>query len=180
MIRLNLGKGQVGELERTFKASSDSKRRDRVQTVLMFHRGRTRQQIMADLAISDRTITRRLNAYLENGLEGLRPRKAPGATARIPEALAPEIRRWVIEGPMSVGVDRAYWTYAELAAHLGRVHRIKVKKSATAEFCRRHDIRPYRPSYRFLRGDPIKQAKAATDLAAFKKVHLPSPGSVEG
>src|SRR6516162_11933835 len=82
MIRLNLGKGQVGELERTFKASSDSKLRDRVQTVLLFHRGRTRQQIMADLAISDRTITRRLNAYLENGLEGLRPRKAPGATAR--------------------------------------------------------------------------------------------------
>ena len=27
-------------------------------------------------------------------------------------------------------------------------------------FCRQHDIRPYRPTYRHLRGDPVKQAEA--------------------
>jgi transposase len=32
-------------------------------------------------------------------------------------------------------------------------------------FCRRHGIRPYRPTYRHLRGDPVKQAQAAEELA---------------
>jgi hypothetical protein len=36
-------------------------------------------------------------------------------------------------------------------------------------FCSRHGIRPYRPTYRFLRGDPVKQAAAREDLAALKK-----------
>ncbi len=36
-------------------------------------------------------------------------------------------------------------------------------------FCSRHDIRPYRPTHRFLRGDPLKQAAAREDLAALKK-----------
>ena len=36
-------------------------------------------------------------------------------------------------------------------------------------FCARHGIRPYRPGYRFLRGDPAKQQTAAAELAALKK-----------
>ena len=36
-------------------------------------------------------------------------------------------------------------------------------------FCRRHEIRPYRPGYRFLRGDPARQAEAKVELAALKK-----------
>ena len=36
-------------------------------------------------------------------------------------------------------------------------------------FCNRHGIRPYRPTYRFLRGNPAKQALAREELAALKK-----------
>ena len=97
------------------------------------------------------------------------PRKAPGAPPKIPESLAGEVRRWVIGGPAACGLDRANWTHEELAAHLGRVHGVRVKKSAVHEFCRRHGIRPYRPSYRFLRGDPEKQGRAASELAGLKK-----------
>ena len=42
-------------------------------------------------------------------------------------------------------------------------------------FCSRIDIRPYRPTYRFLRGDPGKQAQAQGDLAELKK--KPGPAS---
>ena len=52
----------------------------------------------------------RLNRYLESGLAGLRPRKARGAEARIPPEAAGVIRRWVIEGPVKRGLDRANWT----------------------------------------------------------------------
>jgi hypothetical protein len=36
-------------------------------------------------------------------------------------------------------------------------------------FCHKHGIRPYRPTYRFLRGDKARQAAAREDLAALKK-----------
>jgi transposase len=35
-------------------------------------------------------------------------------------------------------------------------------------FCPQHGIRPYRPTYRHLRGDPVKQAEAAEDVAELK------------
>jgi hypothetical protein len=55
------------------------------------------------------------------------------------------------------------------ADHLFKTRGISVKKSAVQAFCRKHEIRPYRPSYRFLRGDPGKQAEAKVELAALKK-----------
>jgi hypothetical protein len=44
-------------------------------------------------------------------------------------------------------------------------------------FCHRHGIWPYRPTYRFLRGDPTKQTAAREDLAALKKGRTPADWS---
>ena len=63
----------------------------------------------------------------------------------------------------------ANWTYPELALHLQRQTGIRIKKSAMAEFCRKHGVSQYRPTYRYLRGDPLKQAKAAAELVTLKK-----------
>ena len=81
------------------------------------------------------------------------------------------LREWVLKGPVACGLDRANWTYEELAQHLFATQGLSIKKSALAEFCAKHDIRPYRPTYRFLRGDPKKQDQARLDLAALKKSH---------
>jgi hypothetical protein len=83
--------------------------------------------------------------------------------------LAPVLRQWVIAGPAACGLDRANWTYPELADHLFHQRGVRVRKSAMQAFCNRHGIRPYRPTYRFLRGDPAKQATARAELAALKK-----------
>ena len=40
-------------------------------------------------------------------------------------------------------------------------------------FCRKLGIRLYRPTYRYLRGDPEKQAQAREDLADLKKRRRP-------
>ncbi len=171
MIRVALGEKQVEELEGVFRETDDRKLRDRVQIVLMTHRGRPREQVAADLAVTTRTVQRWLNAYLEKGLEALRPRKAKGAKAKLAESLAEDVRRWVIEGPAKQGLDRANWTYEELAAYLGTWRGVRIRKSAVAEFCRKHGIRPYRPTYRYLRGDAAEQAAAAAELAELKKRH---------
>jgi transposase len=169
VIRIQLPEAEAQALEQAFRQAADRKLRDRLQIVRMAHRGRPHQDIAADLGITPRTVQRWLNRYLESGLAGLRPRKAKGAEARVPAELAGEVRRWVIEGPARPGLDRANWTHAELAEHLFRTHGIRASRSAMQRFCRKLDIRVYRPTYRFLRGDPEAQAKAREDLADLKK-----------
>jgi len=169
MIRIQLPDREAQRLEQVFRSTEDRKLRDRVQIVLMAHRGRARQDIAQDLGLHRRSVSRWLNAYGERGLDGLRPTKARGATAKIPEALADEVRRWVIEGPAQQGLDRANWTHAELADHLLKTHGIRTSRSAVQRFCSRIGIRPYRPTYRYLRGDPDKQEQARQDIAALKK-----------
>jgi transposase len=169
MIRIQLPPAEVERLEQTFRSTDDCKLRDRLHIVLLAHRGRPHQDIAADLCINRRSVSRWLNAYLERGLDGLRPRKAKGAPGKIPAQLADEIKRWVIDGPAKQGLDRANWTHAELADHLFKTHGIRTSRSAMHRFCSRIGIRPYRPTYRFLRGDPEKQAQAREDIANLKK-----------
>lgn len=169
MIRIRLTASQAEELAAEFRSAQDRKRRDRLQIVLMAHNGRPHQDIATDLGIDRRSVQRWLNAYLERGLSGLAPRRAKGKEPGIPTSLSDEIRRWVIEGPAKQGLDRANWTHEELADHLKKTHGLKTSRSAMHRFCRKVGIRPYRPTYRYLRGDPAKQAQAREDLAELKK-----------
>jgi transposase len=169
MIRIQLPPAEIECLEQEFRSTEDRKFRDRLQIILLAHRGRPHQDIADDLCIHRRSVQRWLNAYLEGGLDGLRPRKAKGATGKIPAELADEIKGWVIGGPAQQGLDRANWTHEELADHLFKTHGIRTSRSAMHRFCSRIGIRPYRPTYRFLRGDPDKQAQAKEDIEDLKK-----------
>jgi transposase len=174
LIRIQLPPPEVTSLRHVFRTTSDRLLRDRLQIILLAQRGRPHQAIAEDLSITPRTVQRWLNAYLERGLDGLWPRQAPGATPKLTADLAPVLQQWVIQGPAQQGLDRANWTYAELADYLYQAKGIRVRKSAMQVFCHKHDIRPYRPTYRFLRGDPVKQAAAREDLAALKKKRTPA------
>lgn len=169
MIRIHLPPAEADRLEELFRSTQDRKLRDRLQLVLMAHRGRPHQDIALDLGIHRIGVTRWLNAYCERGLDGLLPRKAKGGTPGIPASMTDEIRRWVIAGPAKQGLDRANWTHEELADHLKKTHGIQTSRSAMHRFCQKVGIRPYRPTYRYLRGDKDKQAQAREDRAGLKK-----------
>src|ERR1700745_2700511 len=130
MIRITLPDAEVERLEGVLRTTAHRKLRHRVQIVLMAPRGRRHPDIAADTGTSQRSVQRWLNAYLDRGLDGLTPRKAKGATPKLTPDLAPVLRRWVIDGPAKQGLDRANWTYAELADHLLKTRGIRVGKSA--------------------------------------------------
>jgi len=176
MIHIVLNARQVRELEAAVRQTADRKLHDRAQAVLMTHRGRPRADVAADLGVTPRTVQRHLNAYRDRGLDALRARPRPGRTPRLTEAMAPLVRGWVADGPAASGrPGLANWTYAALADHLAAARGggggggVRVRKSAMQAFCRRHGVRPYRPTYRYLRGDPAKQAAARAELAALKR-----------
>lgn len=169
MIRIRLPQQESQRLDQAFRQETDAKYRDRIQIIRLASRDRPHKEIAQDLAITPRTVQRWLNAYLERGLDGLRPRKAKGATGKIPAELADEVKRWVIAGPASQGLDRANWTHEELADHLKKTKGICTSRPAVGRFCRKLGIRLYRPSYHYERGNPQKQAQARQDIAELKK-----------
>jgi transposase len=169
VIRIRLPQDEAQRLERAFRDETDPKFRDRIQIVRLASRDRPHQVIAHDLAITPRTVQRWLNAYLDRGLDGLRPRKAKGAPGKIPPALVDELRGWVIDGPAQQGLDRAGWTHEELADHLFKAKGIKTSRSAMQRFCAKIDIRLYRPTYRYLRGNPDKQAQAKQEITELKQ-----------
>jgi transposase len=173
MIRVALSATAAERLDALFRSTDDRKLRDRLQIIRLAHRGRARQDIAADLGVHRKTVTRWLNAYCADGIDGLRPQKAKGQPAKIPQALADEVRRWVIDGPAQQGLDRANWTHEELADHLLKAKGIRTSRSAVQRFCAKIDIRLYRPTYRYLRGNPEKQARAKEELADLGKARRP-------
>jgi transposase len=87
--------------------------------------------------------------------------------------LADDVKAWVIAGPAEQGLDRANWTHEELADHLLKTKGIRTSRSAVQRFCSTIDIRLYRPTYRYERGNPTKQAQAKEDLADLGKGRRP-------
>lgn len=173
MIHLQLPQAEVERLEGLFRSTQDRKLRDRLQIVLLAHKRRAHKDIASDLGIHRIGVTRWLNAYCDGGLDALVPRKPKGRAASIPAGLADEVKAWVIGGPASCGLELANWSHEELAEHLKKTKGIKTSRSAVQRFCAKIDIRPYRPTYRYLRGDPAKQAKAKEEQGELKKKRRP-------
>lgn len=175
VIKVFLTQDEVGELQAVFKHSPRRAVRNRAQAVLMAAEARPRWQIAQDLCLTPRTLQRWLNLWKKRNRAGvaiearLQPRKPPGQRPRLKPSLARRIRQWVIKGPAACGLTFANWTHQTLAEHASRELGIRVRRSAMGAFCRRHDIRPYRPTYRYLRGDPAKQAAARVELEGLKK-----------
>jgi transposase len=176
MLRITLSADEQAALEQRFKTTTDRGVRDRCQAVLMAYRGRQRQAIAEDLGVHRTTVKKWLAQYQARGVEGLKRRQAPGKPRRIPEPLTATIVDWGKAGPQRCGLNRANWTYEELAVQVYRTTGITIRRTAMRDFCPRHQIRPYRPTYRYLRGDPQRQAATKIELAELKK--RPKPGSV--
>lgn len=121
-----------------------------------------------DLGITTRTLPRWRNAYRVRGLAGLAMQWATGRPPSLPATLAPTILAWVQQGPAGCGLDRATWTYAELATSLYQTQGLAVSETTMRMFCPKHGVRPYRPTYPDLKGDPEKQAGAPQEFDALK------------
>jgi transposase len=166
MRRMRLTTTEHEQLEYFFKTTNDRRLRDRCQAVWMASRGRKRQTIAPDLGVHRPTVRRWLQPYHARGVEGLQLHWAPGQPGRIPETLAPTIQAWSKAGPAGCGLARAHGTYEELATSVDQSTGIAVKRTAMRDFWQRHAIRPYRPTSRYVRGDPEEQRVAREALAA--------------
>ena len=165
-------------MEDTFHATPDRRLRDRCQAILMAARGRRHRQIAEDLEISGRTLQRGLHVYRAEGFDGLTIQRAAGRAPRIP-AWRLKSARGSGKAPWAVGWTAPTGRTAELAAHLYRITGIAVSESTMRAYCTKHGVRPYRPTYRYLKADPARQAAAHQDLQALKNSRRRGAGPAE-
>lgn len=165
MQRIRLTATEQAQLEQSFTTTDDRRLRARCQAVLMAHRGRQRKSIAQDLGGHRPTVRLGRRQYQAHGLPGLAIHGAPGQPGRLPEPWAPTIQEWVKDGPQSGGLDRADWTDAALATPLYRTTGIESKRTAMRGCCQRHALRPYRPTYRSLRGNSEQHQAAQAELS---------------
>jgi transposase len=132
----------------------------------MASRGRKRQSSAQDLGAHRTTVRLWREHYHERGMEGLQIHWAPGQPRRLPQTLVATLQAWVKAGPAGCGLERANWTDAELATSVSQPTGSAVKRTAMRDFCQRQDSRPYRPTSRYVRGDPEEQRVAQEELAA--------------
>lgn len=168
--RVDVGDKERAELEKLVRTTADKRVRERCQAVLMAAQGLTQPQIAKALVTSMRTVQRHLERFRRAGLTGVVPGKAPGKARLIPAQLESVVIEWVRQGPRQAGAPYANWTHQKLADWLRHEHAVAVARSTMGEFCRQHGIRPYRPSYRFLRADAQRQQQALKELAQKKSV----------
>jgi transposase len=166
MQRIRLTATAPAQLEQICNTTDDRRLRARCQAVLMARRGRKRQSIAPDLGVHRPTVRLWRRHYQAQGGAGLQRHWPPGQPGRIPATWAPTIQAWGTDGPQGCGRERANWTYAELATHRYRTTGIEVQRTARRVCCPRHAIRPSRPPYRSLRGNPEQQPAAQAALAA--------------
>jgi transposase len=159
------------QLEILFTTTTDRRLRNRCQAILMAARGRRHAHIAEDLHVTTRPPQRWLNAYRQQRLDGLRIQCAPGQAPLIAATRAPDILTWIKQGPAGCRLDRANWTYAELATYLYQTVGLSVSETTLRTFCTKHGVRPYRPTYQYLKGDPDKRQVAHQERKAFKKSH---------
>jgi transposase len=168
-MKVTLSDQEHQQLVEVMKTTPAGRLRIRCQAVLMAARGRPHSHGAEDLAVSVRTLQRWLNRFQQQGLGGLAIRWASGRAAKIPASLAPEILGWVRQGPAGCGLDRAHGTYAERAIDLYQVQGLTVSATTMRTFCQRHGVRPYRPTYQYLKANPAQQEIARHDLEVLNK-----------
>jgi transposase len=168
MMKVTLGDQEHQHLVEVMKTTPDRRLRMRCQAVLMAARGRPHRHLAEDLAVSVRPLPRWLHRFQQQGLGGLAIRWASGRAAKIPASLAPDMLDWVRQGPAGCGLDRANWTDEELAIPLYQVKGLTVSATTMRMFCQRHGVRPYRPTYQYLKANPAQQEIARHALEVLK------------
>ena len=155
MHRINLTPEQTSELEDLFRNTKSHRLRNRCQAILMAARGRSRAHIAEDLQVNPRTVRRWILRFNEGGIEGLAPDAAPGQPRKISPENAELIRSWVEKGPAKCGLDRANWTFEELAQHLWRTKGIRVSYETVRRCCL-----PQRCKEKWQQGGEVGRIKA--------------------
>jgi transposase len=80
----------------------------------------TQEEVGRALEVTPNCITRWVMTYRRAGVEGLRPRQAPGAERRLGDEQRKKLRKIIEAGPEAAGLDTGVWAAPSVAQLIKR------------------------------------------------------------
>lgn len=108
--RTPVAKRKLRGFLRRAKDSGDLATWRRAHAVLGYIEGQSVVALSDELDVTRGSVNRWLQWYEAQGLEGLRPRKAPGPAPRLSETQRAELAQVIESGPMAAGFGSGVWT----------------------------------------------------------------------
>jgi transposase len=115
-----LTKVELTALEALYRQTKEADVRSRCQMIWLSHEGLSPPQIAAQVRVHRRTVTRYIQRYEAEGLDGLRTRPRSGRPPKATRAYTARLLQAVEEAPRSLGLSFSNWTTAGLAAYLAQ------------------------------------------------------------
>lgn len=127
MIKANLTPTQELELKR-YRSTAQSENSERALMVLMSDEGYSPSSIAKVLKRHDHTVRDWLKRYIENGIDGLQRKYAPGKNPKLRESVSEEVETIIDKSPLDFGYKVSLWTTALIANYLKEEKGIKASQ----------------------------------------------------
>lgn len=157
-----------------WKQEKNVKQKNRYHVVLLYLEGYPRREIAGVLHTAYRTVCDHIARYQEDGIEGLRIKKQPGAEKKLTEEQEQEFLRIIsTQTPEEAGIGIfANWT-SPLACQLVKErYGITYSERGMRNLFERLGLSYTRPTYTLNKADPQKQEEFRQTFEGIKKNSL--------
>jgi transposase len=131
----------------------------RAHAVLGYINGKTVIALCDELDVVRASVNRWLQWYEGSGLEGLKPRKAPGATPRLSDDHRAELVRIIEAGPQEASFMSGVWTGPMIGALIRKRYRVSYHNHHIPRLLHSLGFSVQRPRKRLARADAEAQAQ---------------------
>lgn len=140
-----LSTDEVTELEELHRRTKDADVRSRCQMILLSDEGLTPPKIAEQVRFHRRTVTRYIQRYEAEGIDGLLTRPRSGRPPEATEAYTSLLLRSVEQPPRALGLPFSNWTTANLAEYLAEKTGIELSPRQVENILKANDWRLRRP-----------------------------------
>lgn len=159
-----LSNDEVTELEELHRRTKDADVRSRCQMILLSNEGLSPPQIAEQVRFHRRTVTRYIQRYEAEGIDGLPTRPRSGRSPKATKAYTSLLLQAVDQVPRTLGLPFSNWTTANLAEYLAQKTGIALSPRQVENILKANDWRLRRPVR------TVKH-KQDPDLVEEKKTH---------
>jgi transposase len=136
---------EVWALEQLHRETNDADVRSRCDMVLWSNAGLSPPQIAERVRFSRRTVTRYIQRYEAEGLQGLYTEPRPGRPRQVTPEYEAGLLRAVEQEPRVLGLPFSNWTTANLADHMAQETGISISPRQVENYLKAHGWRLRRP-----------------------------------
>ena len=136
---------EVNSLEGLYRQTNEANVRSRCQMILLSNEGLSPSQIAQRVRFSRRTVTRIIQRYEIEGLQGLQTKPRSGRPPKVTTVYKDQLLEAVEQLPRTLGLPFSNWTTANLAEYLREPTGIELSARQVENILKANDWRLRRP-----------------------------------